>query len=827
MRKKCKWYAAAFFLPFLVSFAICAAEGVYPFGDRCILHVDMYHQYCPFFSEFLDKLQNGGSLLYTWREGLGSDFVALYAYYLASPLNWLLIFWPKDYVIEFMTLTILVKIGVAGLCMYAFLDAERKADALQYDLVTLVFSGAYALSGFVAAYSWDIMWMDGVALAPLVILGLKRLVKERKTALYYVSLAIAIWSNYYIGMILCIFLVFYFLLLFAEQKEGHVRALGSFLWYSLLAGGTAAVLLVPEAVVLSYSGSAGVSLPKSVSWYFGIIPELSRSCVMASAYTGADHWPNLYAGTFSILLVLLYVTNSRIRWQRKVPRLLMLVFFLVSFSNNYLDFFWHGLHFPDSLPGRQSFLFIFLVLTLGHETVANWEGVGIGRILLVGILAAALLIAEDLLTEETVTDSFAFLMTGLFVICYLILMLLSKLVTAERRWYVCVVACMIAIGELAVNMAQTGFYTTSRTAYLAKAEDYETLLAEAKEETEDFCRVEDTQRTTKNDSALFGYASATEFSSLMNINVSHFYQSLYMEGGKNFYCYNGSTPLTSAMLSVRYVLLGTDREESALRKLVAQSGDQYLYENTYCLPLGYMVPQEVIDSWDNSDSTRVNNLNRLAGMLGASDDMLVRVACAQESEAGSTQITIPEDGIYYAAYESCSADTLTAAKDSGWQRKYSKTTHRYLLELGTCSAGESVAITNAKDEEISFYVYRLNLDAVDAAYRTLSEDTLELKSLSDTCVEGTIDVGQAGSLVLSIPSQSGWTLYVDGEETSFSGFKDALISVPLSEGTHSIRLTYRTPGLLKGAAVSAGSVLLFAISIWIRRRRSISRKHSR
>jgi uncharacterized membrane protein YfhO len=149
------------------------------------------------------------------------------------------------------------------------------------------------------------------------------------------------------------------------------------------------------------------------------------------------------------------------------------------------------------------------------------------------------------------------------------------------------------------------------------------------------------------------------------------------------------------------------------------------------------------------------------------------------------------------------------------------------MELGTCSEGESVVITNAKDEEIAFRVYRLNLDAVDAAYQTLSEDTLELTSFSDTCVEGTIDVGQAGSLVLSIPSQSGWTLYVDGEETSFSGFKDALISVPLSQGTHSIRLTYRTQGLLEGAAVSAGSVLLFVISMWMRRRRSFPRELSR
>jgi uncharacterized membrane protein YfhO len=182
-------------------------------------------------------------------------------------------------------------------------------------------------------------------------------------------------------------------------------------------------------------------------------------------------------------------------------------------------------------------------------------------------------------------------------------------------------------------------------------------------------------------------------------------------------------------------------------------------------------------------------------------------------------IKIEEDGIYYAAYENCSADTLKAVSDSGWQRKYSKTTHRYLMELGSCSEGDAITITNAKDEEISFRVYRLNLDALDEAYATLCGDTLSVTSFSDTCVEGTIDVTTAGSLVLSIPSQSGWTIYVDGIQTSLESFKDALISVPLGEGTHRIRLTYRTPGLMAGAAVSAVSVLLFVVSMRIRRKR--------
>ena len=81
---------ASFFLPFFILTVICIFHDVYPFGEQCILHIDMYHQYCPFFTELMDKIKHGGSMFYSWNIGLGADFISLYAYYLASPLNWLL-----------------------------------------------------------------------------------------------------------------------------------------------------------------------------------------------------------------------------------------------------------------------------------------------------------------------------------------------------------------------------------------------------------------------------------------------------------------------------------------------------------------------------------------------------------------------------------------------------------------------------------------------------------------------------------------------------------------------------------------------------------------
>ena len=108
-------YIAAFGLPFFICVIICIGNGVYPFGDNCILHIDMYHQYCPFFTEFVDKLRSGESLMYSWTIGLGADFVSLFAYYLASPLNWFILLCPKGYVIEFMSILMILRISLCGL----------------------------------------------------------------------------------------------------------------------------------------------------------------------------------------------------------------------------------------------------------------------------------------------------------------------------------------------------------------------------------------------------------------------------------------------------------------------------------------------------------------------------------------------------------------------------------------------------------------------------------------------------------------------------------------------------------------------------------------
>ena len=55
----------SFMLPVTIVLCIFILKGIYPFGDRSFLFSDMYHQYMPFFREFLQKIKAGEGLSYS------------------------------------------------------------------------------------------------------------------------------------------------------------------------------------------------------------------------------------------------------------------------------------------------------------------------------------------------------------------------------------------------------------------------------------------------------------------------------------------------------------------------------------------------------------------------------------------------------------------------------------------------------------------------------------------------------------------------------------------------------------------------------------------
>ena len=69
--------------------------GMWPMGEESAMIVDMHHQYAPMLAHLRDMLVHGGDVLYSFEAGLGVSFLSMFGYYLASPLNLLLVLFPN------------------------------------------------------------------------------------------------------------------------------------------------------------------------------------------------------------------------------------------------------------------------------------------------------------------------------------------------------------------------------------------------------------------------------------------------------------------------------------------------------------------------------------------------------------------------------------------------------------------------------------------------------------------------------------------------------------------------------------------------------------
>ena len=820
----------SFLLPFLAMLAIFIGNGIYPFGDGSFMHSDMYHQYVPFLEEFLRKVKDGEPLYHSWRIGMGSNYLALYGYYSASPFNWLMLLVPQQFLIEFMSYMVVFKIGLCGFTFAWYLKEKFQTRQLSI----LFFATFYAMSGFVAAYNWNVMWMDTLVLAPLIVLGLERLVREKKGGLYCVTLGLCILSNYYLSIMVCLFLCLYALVLVPELygadgwKAFWKRlggAVGRFALYSLLAAGMASVILIPEAAALTATEFSDVNFPKKVTWYFSFFDVLARHAAGVQRETGLDHWPNIFCSSAVFFLIPLYVTNCRIQIKEKVGKLLLCAFLIVSFSVNNLNFIWHGLNYPDSLPARQSFLYILLVLTMCFEAVYRYKGFTAKQLLsCAGFGLFYLLLAQKLVDNDAFSTG-VFLLTGALVALYALLLYCREKyranASAMKLISVLTLACVAF--EATFNMAYTSVSTTSRSSYLDPLPAYQALAEHTMQEDTDFYRFEKFSRVTKNDGALAGYPTASLFSSTANAAVEGWYDRMGMSESKVFYCFDGQTPFTSALLNVRYMFSRTDSEDPNLYTLIGEQDGVYLYKCNYTLPAGFVLTDgQNLSSLEleASSSDPLELQNQMAYSLGAASPLFAPVVSSETDDA--TAFTAEKEGHYYAYTKNRKADTIEMDSES-LTKTFKKVKYDYILDLGRHNAGETVTLSDEEGQALDATVVMLDEAVLTQVLDTLSAQPFVVDSWDSEHVSGTIDVSDAGQLVLSIPDEPGWTLKVDGQTAEHEAYDGTFLSVFLTEGSHTIELSYRPAGLTAGIAVSLISIALFlAIRFWLRRKKAAS-----
>lgn len=839
----------SFFIPFILMIIIFMINGIYPFGQRSFLQVDMYHQYFPFLTEFYHKLKSGDSLFYSWNLGLGGNFLALYAYYLASPFNWLCIFVPESYLIEFQSYMVVLKTGFCGFTSYYYFHHHFHKK----NMGLLFFSTFYALSGFMAAYNWNVMWLDCIFLAPLILLGLEQLAQNRTYKLYCLSLAWAILSNFYLCIMLCIYLVLYFLLILLKDTEDKFIACRDFFFFSFLAGGMAAVLLLPEFYNLIFSEFSNSPFPASIKIYFDFFDVLARHCVDVAPEIGLDHWPNIYCGAGIFVLLPLYIICKTIPTRQKIGPLFLLGFLLLSFCTNILDFLWHGFNYPNSLPARQSYLYILLLLTVSAEAFLHIPDFTKTEISIVFFGALTFLILCQKLVTDDAFSNRTFLLTILFLFSYCFLLYrYHRRQTFSRGTIFCFF--LLFILESGLNTYLTSCSTVSRSAYLSDYNSYTVLLHRNSSSVTTFKRYEQTKRVISNNGTLHSYPSASYFSSTVNGLITAFYEKYGLRSSKVYYIAEGLTPFTEALLNVSHKFSQHSEEKPPGHFLIDHEGNLALYQNHACIPFAYLIEAPPVafkdnkaeqeyeksvamtssknsfpsleSSFTNSKYARniaknkntaykkqpLENQNILAKKLGAKENIFQQIPAKTKQDRAV--FTIPTDGHYYGYSDNPNVNEATISITDVSGRYVKDTTcsqmnNGYILDLGQRKRGDHVTVTAENKETLAFTTYYFKEKPWKKLLQNLNSAPFQIISFSSTQIEGYLNAPRSGYLVFSIPYEPGWKMEMDGVLVEPRLFEGMFLSLPVTRGHHQITLTYLPAGFVPGVIISLTSLGIF------------------
>ena len=828
--------------------------GVWPIGQKTVMIVDMHHQYAPLLAELRDMLIHGGSPLYSFEVGMGTSFLPLFGYYLSSPFNILLIFFPENLLPEGILVITLLKNAFAAAFFATCIQYVYHRRTIAIPVVSIM----YSLMMYMLAYSWNIMWLDCVMMLPLVVMYFERLMRTGKYLGYVLSLAYALYANYYIGFMLCIFLLIYYMTFALRQPRTMKNQAYSFLRFTLgsaLGGGLVMFLLIPVYLALGHTSAAGGGLPELAS-NFDIFKLLGRHLYETSPTIRTGNLPNIYCGVLAVFLLPIFATTKTITLRRRISYMAMLLVLAMCMVLNQADLLFHGLHAPNDLPYRFSFLYSFVLLLITYETLLHLKDLAFRQIATSFIGIVAYLVLEEHFGDESYKFDTIYISMLLILIYAIISALAARKKMAVRAAYMLLL--LVVVAEMTLNAGAT-FKALNSNEYFTSHNDYvdndttkviEKTIAKAEaignnEANGEFYRLELLPRRTCVDTALFDYRGITTFASSNSYDTTKFMGNIgYAINGVNSYLYHSFVAPIDSLLGIRYVVLNSNiSSHPQLEKVGSaeeKSENYYIYKNKYALPVGYFVQSEIKD-WESSYYNPFMTQNNLfSSMTGNDNDIYnfqsVHVQSGSEDIAGingtynvsvnpkdnskvaNFDVSIEKKGQAFIYVDCRAADSISVTQQSD---SWSVTTHEpYIIDAGTLDAGDIVSVSITSDSACTgnIYVVTMNNDVFEQNMQTLSANGIKVSSFTDSSITGSVTAPTDGVIFTSIPYDAGWQVTVDGKRVETFSACDAMVAFDVKSGDHTVKITFFPEGLMVGLIISGASLLLLIVLLYITRK---------
>ena len=406
----------------------------------------------------------------------------------------------------------------------------------------------------------------------------------------------------------------------------------------------------------------------------------------------------------------------------------------------------------------------------------------------------------------------------------------------------------VMVGEMILNVItfSTTFPSTNNPQMPVGPNDASTIIDYMydREDGNAFFRTECTDGKTLNDGALYGYHGITAFTSSANVNVTRFMVALGFSGKDTYnrYSYGESSPVSNLFLNLKYMIERDDNiKDNPYFYDIYSSGKVHLLENNAYLPLGFLTNPQLADvDFDyTGDPFQFQN-----ALMSAASGIETPVWSTMEDleiypPASGPKVTPDINNKFACSYDNSHNDTSShivykfTAQERGlvcmfidrseendysfWHSDYKDylSVSNYSLPImsSVCAVepGDEVSVwLNVAEEETGtakVYAAVLDEDIFREHYEKLAQSTLDITHFSNTNIEGTITATEDGLMYTSIPQNGNWEALVDGQPAEIHTVGNAMVSIMIPEGEHTVQFVYKNKALVLGAAVAIVSTL--------------------
>ena len=832
-------------------------NGLVPFGDRSFASWDAQIQYLDFFAYFKDVLAGQNSIDYSMTKGLGGSELAVFSYHLASPFNLLVVFFAKEDLVSFFDLIVALKIVTASVTCAIFLTFrfKREESDAEHIVLTALLAVSYALCQYTIAQSSNIMWLDGVYMLPLILLGVWRTVNFKNPAMLIICVALSILFNWYTGAINCLFAcVWFFVEYFLagdRRTVKHFFKTGFFFGFTMLAGVLlSCVLLLPTIGVLSLGPRGSLGLRELLdSHMLGYALSFFDSYSIGATSSKAN--VSIYAGCLPAIFCFAAFLSKQISKRTKIVLGALIAFIIAAF-------YWSSLYFVFSLFSsvhsyfcRFSYVGAAAIAFIAALYISKVELKKEAKTLAVSAIVFVCLLLFSHVTTHTQSGKYALLTCAVaIIVCALLIAILrfgsksNSALSALLLLVVCV-SCADVTASASSILHKYASPASENNGYVTHSIKMDKITSDIKSDHDGDSPFRVSQaafRLTDEKTGLaanFNDSMAYNFSSIVSYTSSSFKsETSFLESvGFAFHgnCMNiEKDPIASvdSLLGAQYVI--ANRSYPHLTNALEEVDDTTVYKNPYAFPLAFTYSKDSTSVKVGKEAAAFDVQNEIFEEISGEGiavfkDLDAKLESEVEGTTSTTTVSVdvPEGNFAIYAYARIANQPLDVPARLSFADGVE---YDYQCWLSPAMFYVPISDDSTATFDVSFEGLSTDIDF--SSLRVCALDLDALQKVSDIANSNAAEVTQtsgsqftihtvndeATNVLFTIPYDKNWNVTVNGERVSQEQYGEGLTSIPVPAGEVEIQMRYRVPNLTKGICCSLAGLALSIGLIMISRR---------